>query len=112
MIIFYTSQFFWHSLILYLTAACGLAAALLHLLLVTGTATRNMEQALIKTWNATPDPKLVVAAAPVPAVAAFSGIPTPPGTVSTLSCRWMHIFPAARRVRRRFCMACSKSWIG
>lgn len=31
------------------------------LLLVTGTATRNMEQALIKTWNATPDPKLVVA---------------------------------------------------
>jgi Ni,Fe-hydrogenase III small subunit/formate hydrogenlyase subunit 6/NADH:ubiquinone oxidoreductase subunit I len=31
------------------------------LLLVTGTATRNMELALIKTWNATPDPKLVVA---------------------------------------------------
>ncbi len=31
------------------------------LLLVTGTAVRNMEQALIKTYNATPDPKLVVA---------------------------------------------------
>jgi Ni,Fe-hydrogenase III small subunit/formate hydrogenlyase subunit 6/NADH:ubiquinone oxidoreductase subunit I len=31
------------------------------LLLVTGTATRNMELALIKTYNATPDPKLVVA---------------------------------------------------
>ncbi|MEA4889205.1 MAG: NADH-quinone oxidoreductase subunit NuoB [Clostridiaceae bacterium] len=31
------------------------------LLLVTGTATRNMELALIKTWNATPDPKLVIA---------------------------------------------------
>lgn len=31
------------------------------MLLVTGTATRNMEQALIKTYNATPDPKLVVA---------------------------------------------------
>ena len=31
------------------------------MLLVTGTATRNMEQALIKTYEATPDPKLVVA---------------------------------------------------
>ncbi|MGE5679113.1 MAG: NADH-quinone oxidoreductase subunit NuoB [Pseudomonadota bacterium] len=31
------------------------------MLLVTGTATRNMQQALIKTYNAAPDPKLVVA---------------------------------------------------
>jgi Ni,Fe-hydrogenase III small subunit/formate hydrogenlyase subunit 6/NADH:ubiquinone oxidoreductase subunit I len=31
------------------------------MLLVTGTATRNMQLALIKTFNATPDPKLVVA---------------------------------------------------
>lgn len=31
------------------------------MLLVTGTATRNMQQALVKTYNATPDPKLVVA---------------------------------------------------
>ena len=31
------------------------------MLLVTGTATRNMELALITTYNATPDPKLVVA---------------------------------------------------
>ena len=31
------------------------------MLLVTGTATRNMEQALLKTYGATPDPKLVVA---------------------------------------------------
>jgi Ni,Fe-hydrogenase III small subunit/ferredoxin len=31
------------------------------MLLVTGCATRNMELALIKTYNATPDPKLVVA---------------------------------------------------
>lgn len=31
------------------------------MLLVTGTAVRNMEQALIKTYNATPDPKMVVA---------------------------------------------------
>ncbi|MBC3804019.1 NADH-quinone oxidoreductase subunit NuoB [Acetobacterium fimetarium] len=31
------------------------------MLLVTGTATRNMQLALIKTYNATPDPKLVVA---------------------------------------------------
>lgn len=31
------------------------------MLLVTGTATRNMELALVKTFNATPDPKLVVA---------------------------------------------------
>ena len=31
------------------------------LLLVTGPAARNMELALIKTYNATPDPKLVVA---------------------------------------------------
>ncbi len=31
------------------------------MLLVTGTATRNMEQALQKTYEATPDPKLVVA---------------------------------------------------
>lgn len=32
------------------------------MLLVTGPVTRNMELALIKTYNATPDPKLVVAA--------------------------------------------------
>lgn len=31
------------------------------MLLVTGTATRNMELALTKTYNAAPDPKLVVA---------------------------------------------------
>ena len=31
------------------------------MLLVTGTASRNMEQALLKTYSATPDPKLVVA---------------------------------------------------
>jgi Ni,Fe-hydrogenase III small subunit/ferredoxin len=31
------------------------------MLLVTGTAVRNMEQALVKTYNATPDPKMVVA---------------------------------------------------
>lgn len=31
------------------------------MLLVTGTATRNMQQALLKTHQATPDPKLVVA---------------------------------------------------
>ncbi len=31
------------------------------LLLVTGTASRNMEQALLKTYEATPGPKLVVA---------------------------------------------------
>lgn len=31
------------------------------MLLVTGTATRNMERALVRTYNATPDPKLVVA---------------------------------------------------
>jgi Ni,Fe-hydrogenase III small subunit len=31
------------------------------MLLVTGTASRNMEQALLKTYRATPDPKLVVA---------------------------------------------------
>ncbi len=31
------------------------------MLLVTGTATRNMERALIRTYNAAPDPKLVVA---------------------------------------------------
>jgi Ni,Fe-hydrogenase III small subunit/formate hydrogenlyase subunit 6/NADH:ubiquinone oxidoreductase subunit I len=31
------------------------------MLLVTGTASRNMELALIKTYNATPDPKLVIA---------------------------------------------------
>lgn len=32
------------------------------MLLVTGAVSRNMELALIKTYNATPDPKLVVAA--------------------------------------------------
>jgi Ni,Fe-hydrogenase III small subunit/formate hydrogenlyase subunit 6/NADH:ubiquinone oxidoreductase subunit I len=31
------------------------------MLLITGTATRNMELALVKTYNATPSPKLVVA---------------------------------------------------
>lgn len=31
------------------------------MLLVTGTATRNMELALVKTYNATPDPKIVIA---------------------------------------------------
>lgn len=30
-------------------------------LLVTGPITRNMHEALVRTWNATPDPKFVVA---------------------------------------------------
>ena len=30
-------------------------------LLVTGPVTRNMHEALLRTWNATPDPKFVVA---------------------------------------------------
>ncbi len=30
-------------------------------LLVTGPVTRNMHEALLRTWNATPDPKWVVA---------------------------------------------------
>jgi Ni,Fe-hydrogenase III small subunit len=30
-------------------------------LLVTGPVTRNMQEALLRTWNATPDPKWVVA---------------------------------------------------
>jgi len=41
------------------------------MLLVTGTATRNMELALLKTYEATPDPKLVVA---VGACASSGGI--------------------------------------
>ena len=41
------------------------------MLLVTGTATRNMELALIKTYNATPEPKIVVA---VGACASSGGI--------------------------------------
>jgi Ni,Fe-hydrogenase III small subunit/formate hydrogenlyase subunit 6/NADH:ubiquinone oxidoreductase subunit I len=41
------------------------------MLLVTGTATRNMELALVKTYNAAPDPKLVVA---VGACASSGGI--------------------------------------
>ena len=41
------------------------------MLLVTGTATRNMELALIKTYNATPEPKMVVA---VGACASSGGI--------------------------------------
>jgi Ni,Fe-hydrogenase III small subunit len=32
------------------------------MLLVTGPVTRNMELALVKTWKATPEPKLIVAA--------------------------------------------------
>ena len=31
------------------------------MLLVTGPVTRNMELALLKTWRATPEPKVVVA---------------------------------------------------
>ena len=69
------------------------------MLLVTGPVTRNMELALRKTYNATPDPKVVVA---VGACGISGGIfgrnyATVGGVVRL--CRWTSSFLVARRVR-------------
>ena len=76
-------------------------------LLVTGPVTRNMEIALRRTYEATPEPRVVVA---VGACGCSGGI-FGEGTyalsgASTACCRWTSTFPDVRLGRRRFSTAC------
>ena len=69
------------------------------MLLVTGPVTKNMREALERTYNATPDPKWVVAVGDCAADGGiFAGSYAVEGGVSR-SCRSICISAAARRAR-------------
>lgn len=68
-------------------------------LLVTGPVTRNMSEALLRTYQATPAPKWVRPPEPAPAMAASSPAAMPAWAASRPSCRSICAFPAARRPR-------------
>ena len=69
-------------------------------LLVTGPVTRNMREALERTYDATPDPKWVVAVGRLrPRMAAFSPAATPASAALASRSRSTCTFPAVRRRR-------------
>jgi Ni,Fe-hydrogenase III small subunit len=91
-------------------------------LLVTGPLTRNMHEALLRTWTATPDPKFVVAVgdcaidggvfkgspaivggidAAVPVDAVIRGCPPPPAAILEVLCTLVEAnVPTPERPRR------------
>jgi coenzyme F420-reducing hydrogenase gamma subunit len=73
-------------------------------LLVTGPVTRNMREALERTYNATPDPKWVVAVGDWTAV--FLPRATRSSVGSLASFRSTYISAAARRSRRNCSRGC------
>ena len=70
------------------------------LLLVTGPVTRNMAVPLRKTYEATPDPKLVVAVGDCARTCGVFAGATPSRAASTRSSRWTRSSQAARPSRR------------
>ena len=78
-------------------------------LLVTGPVTKNMREALERTYEATPDPKWVVAVGDCAADGGiFAGSYAVVGGVSTRSCRSICTSAAARPIRSRCSKACSR----
>ena len=69
-------------------------------LLITGCISRNMELALKKTWDAVPEPKIVIAVgACAIAGGPFVGHPRDSAMARPQSCRLIFTFPVARRIR-------------
>ena len=69
-------------------------------LMVTGPVTKNMREALQRTYNATPDPKWAgLPSAPARSTAEFSPAAMPASEASGTSCRSICIFAAVRRRR-------------
>ena len=67
-------------------------------LLITGPVTRNMELALKKTYDAVPEPKIVIAVGASRFRAARTLTTSKRITVLTRSCRLISTSPAARRI--------------
>jgi Ni,Fe-hydrogenase III small subunit len=77
--------------------------AMIDLLLVTGPVSRNMATALRRTFDAAPEPKLVVAVGHRGCDGGFL-VRTMPASARFPTClRWTSGCPAALRRRSRFC---------
>lgn len=68
-------------------------------LLVTGPVTENMRSALVKTYEAVPDPKIVIACGACAVSGGCSRIYRTFGTESRRRSPWTCSFPAARPIR-------------
>src|SRR5215208_5300467 len=77
-------------------------------LLVTGPVTKNMREALERTYNATPDPQWPSQSAIVRTTAASLQKATPSWAVSAVSCRLICTSAAARLPRLNFSKGCSR----
>lgn len=77
-------------------------------LLVTGPVTKNMREALLRTYDATPAPKWVVATGAC-ALDVYSPAAMPVSAAFPRSFAWICTFPAVRLPRWRFSKACSHS---
>src|SRR5215203_4211130 len=77
-------------------------------LLVTGAVTKNMHEALERTYNATPDPQWPSQSAIVRTTAASLQKATPSWAVSAVSCRLICTSAAARLPRLNFSKGCSR----
>jgi len=77
-------------------------------LLVTGAVTKNMREALERTYNATPDPQWPSQSAIVRTTAASLRKDTPSWAVSAVSCRLICTSAAARLPRSNFSKYCSR----
>jgi formate hydrogenlyase subunit 6/NADH:ubiquinone oxidoreductase subunit I len=82
------------------------------MLLVTGPVTRNMELALLKTYAATPDPKLSWRLVPAASAAESSARTMRREVVSTAPFLWMSISPDVRRALKRCSTASCLRWAG
>src|SRR5262249_20562955 len=79
-------------------------------LLVTGPVTKNMREALERTYRATPDPKWVVAVGDCAFDAGISLAVTPWPAAFRASSPWICIYAAARHHRLNCCKGCWHSW--
>ena len=81
-------------------------------IVVTGVVNPNMRLALEKTWQAVPEPRLVIAVG----ACALSGGPfaggPEAGTACPRTCRWTCACRAARRIRSRCSTGCCGCWAG
>jgi Ni,Fe-hydrogenase III small subunit/NAD-dependent dihydropyrimidine dehydrogenase PreA subunit len=80
------------------------------MLMVTGVVTRNLTQALLMTYEATPTPRLVMAVGACAAAGRTFGDSYAVRGGLMRWCRWMCMCRGARRGRRRCCTVFSWLW--
>jgi NADH:ubiquinone oxidoreductase subunit B-like Fe-S oxidoreductase len=73
------------------------------LMIVAGTVTKKMAPQVVRLYNQMPEPKYVIAMGAARFPAGRSSRATTCSRALTVIFRWMCIFPAARRGRKRCC---------